>query len=217
MTRGLFITLEGGEGGGKSTQARLLAGALRTAGKSVLLTREPGGASGAEAIRELLVQGAVGRWDGVTEALLHSAARRDHLVKTVWPALEAGQLVISDRFADSTLAYQGYGHGVDRTILDALYRAIAGDFRPDLTLILDIPVEIGLARAAARTGSTEETRYESMAQAFHQRLRDGFHAIAAAEPQRCRIIDATRGVEAIHADIVAVTMGVCASLESKSG
>lgn len=131
-----------------------------------------GGADGAEAIRTLLVSGAVDRWDARTEALLHSAARRDHLVKTVWPALERGAWVICDRFADSTLAYQGYGHGLDRALIEQLVEVTMGRFRPDLTLILDLPVEEGLRRAGGRGGA--EDRYERMGLDFHQRLRQGF-------------------------------------------
>lgn len=133
MPRGRFITFEGGEGGGKSTQLRLLAEALRGVGREVVTTREPGGSKGAEDIRALLVTGVPDRWDGITEALLHTAARRDHLIKTVWPALDRGAWVICDRFADSTMAYQGYGHGLPLEMLDALYRTAIGDFRPDLT------------------------------------------------------------------------------------
>ena len=199
MAGGIFITLEGGEGGGKSTQARKLADFLIARGHEVLMTREPGGAPGAEAIRKLLVEGASNRWDGLTEALLHTAARRDHLVKTVWPAMSDGQTVISDRFLDSTIAYQGYGHSLDLATLHSLQRAALGDFKPDLTLILDLPADVGLSRATARGGS--ETRYESMALAFHERLRAGFLEIAAAEPKRCRVIDATRDIEGVHADI----------------
>lgn len=202
MARGIFITLEGGEGGGKSTQARKLADLLTSRGRDVLLTREPGGARGAEAIRELLVKGAGDRWDGWTEALLHTAARRDHMVKTVWPALDAGKVVISDRFYDSTLAYQGYGHGLDLAALRTLQEIALGPFKPDLTLILDLPTETGLARANARGGG--ETRYESMAQAFHERLRQGFLEIAAAEPERCWVIDAAQDVEAVHTAVAAV-------------
>jgi dTMP kinase len=209
MPKGVFITLEGGEGGGKSTQAKLLNDALTARGHSVLLTREPGGSPGAEAIRALLVQGETTRWDGMTEALLNTAARRDHLIKTIQPAIAQGRIVISDRFADSTMAYQGYGHGVDRATLSSLYRAAAGTFLPDLTLILDLPVDMGLARAAERKANTQENRYENMAVAFHQRLREGFRSIAAAEPGRCRLIDATRAVEAIHADILAAVLPVC--------
>jgi len=198
---GLFITFEGGEGAGKSTQVKRLSAALEARGHQVVLTREPGGAPGAEAIRKLLVEGATNRWDGLTEAFLHTAARRDHLVNTVWPALKSGKVVISDRFADSTLAYQGYGHGVDPGTLAALYKAAAGDFKPDLTLILDVPLEIGLSRAAARGG--KETRYETMERAFHARLREGFLAIAKGDPVRCRVIDASGDVDSIHRQILA--------------
>lgn len=201
MTDGRFITFEGGEGAGKSTQVRLLAESLRGRKREVVLTREPGGADGAEAIRTLLVSGAVDRWDARTEALLHSAARRDHLVKTVWPALERGAWVICDRFADSTLAYQGYGHGLDRALIGQLAEVTMGRFRPDLTLILDLPVEEGLKRAGGRGGA--EDRYERMGLDFHQRLRQGFLAIASAEPRRCAVIDATRSPEAVHQDILA--------------
>jgi dTMP kinase len=200
VSGGLFITLEGGEGGGKSTQAKKLAEFLAARGRDVILTREPGGAPGAEAIRKLLVEGAGSRWDGMTEALLHTAARRDHLVKTVWPAMSAGKTVLCDRFFDSTIAYQGYGHGLDLASLRALQATALGDFKPDLTLILDLPPRVGLSRAQARGGT--ETRYESMEVAFHERLRDGFLAIAAAEPGRCRIIDADDDVETVHAAIV---------------
>lgn len=152
-------------------------------------------------VRKLLVEGPAERWDGTTEALLHFAARRDHLRSTVWPALKRGAWVISDRFADSTVAYQGYGYGVDRLMLDKLYGIAVGDFRPDLTLILDLPVETGLGRAAARRGS--ETRYESLAVDFHGRVRAGFLEIATADPGRCVLIDATRDIEAVAAAIAA--------------
>ncbi|MFD2234005.1 dTMP kinase [Phaeospirillum tilakii] len=193
---GRFITFEGGEGGGKSTQTALLAEALRARGLEVVTTREPGGSPGAEAIRALLVSGDTGRWDGVTEALLHFAARRDHLRATVWPALERGAWVISDRFADSTLAYQGFGHGLDPELIGTLYRLAVGRFAPDLTLILDLPVEDGLRRAGHRGGG--EDRYERMGLDFHQRLRQGFLGIAAAQPRRCAVIDAAQPVAAVH-------------------
>lgn len=135
--RGRFITLEGGEGAGKSTQVRLLADALRRAGHDVVVTREPGGTPGAEQIRALLVQGDTGRWDAVTEALLLFAARRDHLVKTIWPALDRGDWVVSDRFSDSTLAYQGYAHGMGTELIERLYALTVGEFQPDLTIMLD--------------------------------------------------------------------------------
>ncbi|MBR9970574.1 dTMP kinase [Magnetospirillum sulfuroxidans] len=202
MAEGRFITFEGGEGAGKSTQVRLLAKALGDLGREVVLTREPGGADGAEAIRALLVNGAVDRWDAHTEALLHSAARRDHLVKTVWPALGRGAWVLCDRFADSTLAYQGYGHGLDHQLIATLAEVAMGAFRPDLTLILDLPVEEGLHRAGGRGGG--EDRYERMGVDFHQRLRHGFLTIAANEPQRCAVIDADQPVPTVHENIVSV-------------
>lgn len=204
---GRFITFEGGEGAGKSTQLRLLAAALRASGLDVVTTREPGGSPGAEQIRTLLVEGAVARWDAITEMLLHFAARRDHLTATVWPALAAGRWVLCDRFADSTRAYQGYGHGVDLAVIERLYVDTVGEFAPDLTLILDLPVEVGLRRAAARAGEQlagaggTEDRYEKMDGAFHRRLRDGFRAIAEAAPRRCRIIDADRPVAEVQASI----------------
>lgn len=197
--QGRFITLEGGEGAGKSTQIGRLSAWLEQRGHAVKQTREPGGAPGAEMIRKLLVEGPVERWDGTTEALLHFAARRDHLRSTVWPELKKGSWVVSDRFADSTMAYQGYGHGADRAMLGALYGIAVGDFRPDLTLILDLPVDVGLARAAARRGT--ETRYESLPVGFHERVRAGFLDIAAADPERCVVIDATQDIDSIAAAI----------------
>jgi len=162
--------------------------------RDVVATREPGGSPGAEMIRKLLVEGPAERWDGATEAMLHFAARRNHLRSTVWPALQRGAWVVSDRFADSTLAYQGYGHGVDLGVLGRLYEIAVGDFHPDLTVILDMPVETGLARAAARRGT--EDRYERLEHGFHARVRQGFLDIAARSPQRCVVIDATGDVEA---------------------
>ena len=202
LSRGRFISFEGGEGAGKSTQLRLLSEALTRAGIATLATREPGGAPGAEAIRSLLVEGDPQRWDAVSEALLFAAARRSHLVTTVWPALERGQWVISDRFADSTLAYQGAGGGVPRAELEALHRLVAGDFMPDLTLILDLPVEEGLARAAARAGS--ETRFERKDRAFHEKLRQGFLDIARREPRRCAVIDGSESVATVHQAVLAI-------------
>lgn len=197
MTAGKFITLEGGEGTGKSTQLRLLADALRAAGIAVHATREPGGTPGAEAIRGLLVSGAIDRWDAMSEALLHFAARRDHVEKVIRPRLAEGSWVISDRFADSTMAYQGYAQGLGREAVEALYRLTLGAFAPDLTLVLDVPVEVGLARAGARDDNGE-TRYERLGAAFHERLRTAFQEIVARAPERCVLIDATGGTEAVH-------------------
>jgi len=202
---GRFITLEGGEGAGKSTQIARLAGWLRSRGREVVATREPGGSPGAEMIRKLLVEGPAERWDGTTEALLHYAARRDHLRSTVWPALKHGAWVISDRFADSTQAYQGYGHGLDLAALARLHEVAIGGFRPDLTLILDLPVDTGLARAAARRGT--ETRYESLPRDFHDRVHDGFLEIAQSEPGRCAVIDASSDIETVAAAIARVVTG----------
>ncbi len=191
--RGRFITFEGGEGAGKSTQVTLLAARLRAAGKSVVTTREPGGSPGAEQIRTLIVTGAGDRWDGMTEALLIAAARRDHVRSTIAPALARGDWVICDRFFDSTLAYQGYGRGLPLADLDQLRRLAVGTLTPDLTLMLDLPVEDGLTRAKGRSGA--EVRFEGLDLAFHQRLRAGFHAILEAEPARCRLVPATGSIE----------------------
>ncbi|HYC04785.1 MAG TPA: dTMP kinase [Azospirillaceae bacterium] len=197
--RGRFITLEGGEGAGKSTQIRLLAEHLRARGIEVVTTREPGGSPGGEAIRALLVSGDTGRWRPLTEALLHNAARHEHLHAAILPPLERGAWVLCDRFADSTLAYQGWGHQLDLTPLKALHALAVGDMRPDLTLILDLPPEAGIARTRGRGGA--EDRYERMDLGFHERLRQGFLAIAAAEPERCAVIDATQTLEAVQAAI----------------
>jgi len=200
MSDAKFITFEGGEGGGKSTQVKLLARSLENAGLNAVLTREPGGAPEAEEIRNLLVSGAVERWQPMSEVFLHYAARIEHVTRTVKPALAQGNWVISDRFADSTMAYQGYGHNLNRDDLKRLYRLALGDFRPDLTLILDLPVDAGLARAGQRGDS--EDRYERMGNGFHQRLRDGFLEIAKADPARCRIVDASDSIDGVHEQII---------------
>lgn len=188
MGRGRFITFEGGEGSGKSTQAPRLAERLTEAGKAVTLTREPGGTAGADAIRALLVEGEVSRWEPKAEALLHFAARREHVTRLIEPALAAGTWVVCDRFTDSSMAYQGHGHELGGEFIRALAELTIGDFRPDLTLILDIDPEVGLKRAGRR--GDNETRYESMGIDFHRRLRAGFLEIAEAEPGRCVVIEA---------------------------
>ena len=201
MTTGKFITFEGGEGGGKSTQLALLAKVLEDAGIEVVTTREPGGTSGAEEIRNLLVRGTTDRWAPLAEVLLHFAARIDHVEKVIQPALESGAWVLCDRFTDSTMAYQGGGHGLGFDRIRELHHQILGNFRPDLTLILDLPVEEGLARAFGRAGA--EDRYERMDLGFHERIRATFLAIGEEAPNRCAIIDATGGVDDVQRDICA--------------
>ena len=188
VPRGRFITLEGGEGTGKSTQARRLADRLSAMGADAVLTREPGGSEGAETLRRLLLEGGADRWSTVSETLLMYAARRDHLEKLIRPALERGQWVICDRFFDSTRAYQGAGGGAPEALISALEREVVGDDRPDLTLVFDLEVEIGLDRAGARTAFD---RIEARGKDFHRRLRQGFLDIAAREPVRCVVIDAS--------------------------
>jgi dTMP kinase len=198
---GVFVSIEGGEGGGKSTQAALLCEALRTRGKTVLATREPGGSAGAEAIRTLLVQGEPGRWDAMSEVLLLLAARRDHLRRTILPALAEGTWVICDRFGDSTMAYQGYAGGLGREAVETLAQAAIDGFSPTLTFILDLPVEEGLARAGGRVPSGED-RFERMGTDFHRRLREAFLDIARREPERCRVVDAAQPVAAVQAEML---------------
>ena len=195
---GVFVTLEGPDGAGKSTQARLLAAALEAEGRRVLLTREPGGAPGAESIRRLLVEGEPGRWSAMTELLLFNAARRDHLERTLRPALEAGAVVVCDRFVDSTRAYQSAGRdgGVDRETVDTLHRLAIG-LDPDCTLILDLDPAEAAARAAPR-GHAED-RFERFGTEFQTRLRAAFATIAAAEPARCAVIDAAGPPETVAA------------------
>lgn len=197
MVPGRFITLEGGEGTGKSTLAAGLEAALTARSILVERTREPGGTPGAEMIRDLLVNGPPERWTAMSEALLFFAAREDHVSRRIKPALAAGRWVISDRFYDSTTAYQGAAGGVDAGTLSAMRQMVLGDFRPDLTLILDIDPAAGLARADIR--ATGEARFESKGLAFHQRLRDGFLKIAGDEPERCAVIDARQTPDAVLA------------------
>ncbi len=198
--KGKFITFEGGEGSGKSTQLTRLADWLKGEGLTVITTREPGGAPSAEVIRKLLVEGDVDRWQPITEVLLHYAARAEHIAHTVIPALQDGAWVLSDRYADSTIAYQGYGHGLNRDTIDAVHGVVTGDLAPDLTLILDISVEKGLERAHGRAHL--EDRYERMGESFHERVRAGFLDIATQHPERCVVIDATQGMDDVTTQIV---------------
>lgn len=193
-----FITLEGGEGSGKSTQVNSLTRFLAGQGLSVLRTREPGGSAGAEAIRGLLL--GRGGWDPVAEMSLHFAARREHWARSIAPCLAAGSWVVCDRFFDSTLAYQVGGQGAPRDVWTQLRAATLGDVAPDLTLLLDLPVEIGLARTGRRG---DINRYDEMDLGFHQRVRDSFLAQARAEPGRFVTIDATRPLEAVSAALIA--------------
>ena len=201
MAEGRFITLEGGEGAGKSTQIQRLAEKLRARGETVCVTREPGGAPGAEAIRQLLVTGETTRWSPKSEALLHFAARAEHLERTIRPALARGEWVISDRFTDSTIAYQGPGVGLE--FINQLKELVVGTDMPALTLILDLPVEAGLARAKLRQGkeNSAEDRYERMGTEFHEGLRQAFLNIAKNEPERCVVIDASGTEEMVAAAI----------------
>ena len=192
-----FIVFEGGEGAGKSTQVQRLADALRARGEDVVTTREPGGSPGAEAIRGLLVSGDTARWSPETEALLINAARADHLDRTIRPALAKGQWVICDRFADSTMAYQGYGMGLDRAWLEQLRKRVVGDTEPGLTLVFDLPVDVGLGRAVA------SQRYEKMGRAFHNKLRTAFQEIAKSADGRKRIVvDAGKSVDEVARQVL---------------
>jgi dTMP kinase len=207
--RGRFITIEGGDGAGKTTQAGMLAAAFERGGIATRLTREPGGSAGGEAVRRLLLEGESEDWDAVGEALLLVAARRDHVQTLIAPALSRGIWVVCDRFADSTLAYQGYGRGLDVAQLAALHRFALGDFAPDLTVILDVAVEIAAARMAARATvlapvlAGAQDRFERLDRGFRERLRRGFCQIAKDNPARCVLIDASGDPQAIHRAVLA--------------
>ena len=197
-----FITLEGGEGSGKSTQIRMLADYLTQKGIDFIKTREPGGSDDAEEIRNVILSGSKDKWDSVSETLLFSAARRNHLTKLIFPALKEGKWVICDRFADSTMAYQGYGRAdglLQKKDIEAVYHLVAGDFKPDLTFILDIDPKDGLKRALARG---ENNRMEDMDLSFHENLRNAFLDIAKQEPERCVIIDASQTPNEVHKQII---------------
>lgn len=206
MAIGKFITFEGGEGSGKSTQAQLLAARLRGRGSDTVLTREPGGSPFAEQVRALILDPATAPHSALSEALLFYAARSDHLDTTIRPALAAGRWVICDRFSDSTRVYQGVAGGLAPAVLDRLESMIVAPTRPDLTLILDLPADAGLSRAADRRRSnavvgTQADAYEKRDLAFHERLRAGYAAIAKAEPQRCVLVDGAGSPDAIAAEI----------------
>lgn len=194
-----FITFEGGEGAGKSTQIKLLHTWLQSMGKQVLATREPGGTPGAEAIRNMIVQGGENRWDAETDTLLFMAARRDLLGKVIIPALERGEWVLCDRFIDSTYAYQSFGRGLVLEDIQNLYRFVGKGLFPQLTFLFDIEPRQGLERVlAGKDRNVAENRYESFDLAFHERLRQGYHTLAAAEPARFVMIDASQTKENIQ-------------------
>ena len=199
-TNGFFITFEGGEGAGKSTQIIRLNDTLQKHGKSIVQTREPGGSTGAEDIRKLLVTGEPDRWSATTETLLNYAARDDHLNNTIRPALNAGHIVLCDRFMDSTRAYQGAAGGAPQELIKHLETTIIGQTTPDLTFIFDIDPEIGLTRTQSRDHGQED-RYENKPKAFHQLLRQAFLDIAKSEPKRCVIIDASQSQTDVAAEI----------------
>lgn len=205
--RGRFITFEGGEGTGKSTQAAFLADRLKTYGLGVIMTREPGGSPGAEAIRHVLLSGAAQPLGSHAEAILFAAARDDHVRQLIRPALEAGRWVICDRFADSTRVYQGVLGNVDPRVIRSLERVAVGDTRPDITFILDVPAAVGLARAASRRGRTAVDRFEAETIEFHTKLREAYRELAEREPDRCVLIDAQTDVAIVADAIWAVVNG----------
>lgn len=199
--RGLFITFEGIDGSGKSTQARLLAEHLRAEGRDVVLTREPGGSPGAEEIRRLVLEGDPERWSAETEILLFTAARRDHLEKTILPALQAGQVVICDRFADSTRVYQGITRGDLRGLVDELHSMMIGR-EPDLTFVIDMDPALGLSRAKGRNGTEE--RFEDFGEGMQAQMRAAFLALAREFPGRCVVVDGTRDIDAVARDVARI-------------
>ena len=206
----MFISFEGGEGSGKTTQIARLADALGDHGYDVITTREPGGVPEAEAIRNLLVQRDGGDWDAMAEVLLFSAARVMHVKNLIKPALADGKIVICDRFTDSTIAYQGYGRGLDIDKIKHIEKIAIADFAPDLTFILDIDIETGLARSKSRLSETDNTatedRFERLDTGFHEKLRAGFLDIARQNPQRCHVIDAAQEIEVIAAEVQRIVL-----------
>ncbi len=215
---GRFITFEGGEGTGKSTQIRLLSEFLTRCGIQNITSKDPGGTEIGQELRKILVTGDKDKIDAVTEALLYFADRRINLMEKVWPALEKDVWVLNDRFADSTMAYQYYGYGcrLSKETINNLYDLAVGDFKPDLTIILDLDPVIGLERSYQKSGhmTVKETRHESRELVFHQNLRRGFKEIAAVEPERCVVLNADKSIAELHQDILNVVcerfnLGLC--------
>lgn len=193
--RGKFIAIEGVDGAGKGVQSRLLRDGLAAANIPVILTREPGGSPGAEEIRELIVKGATDKWDSLTELLLIYAARRSHLQQTIWPALARGTWVISDRFADSSRAFQGIAGGLGLDVVERIHREVVGDFVPDLTLVLDLDAATSLARTKQRGGN--EDRFEKKGEEYQRKVREGFRSLAARSPATHNVIDASGTIEEV--------------------
>ena len=210
--RGRLITFEGGEGAGKSTQIEHLAGALGSVGIDVVVTREPGGTAGAEAIRNLLVEGPPERWLPLTEALLVMAARHDHVSRLIEPALATGRWVLCDRFVDSTRVYQGLAGAIGVDLVDKLHRLVLSRLVPDLTLVLDVSVPIGLAR---RRSARSENRYEQMTTDFHERVRTGFLELARGDPERCVVIDAGQTEEEVKLEIDRAVIPITITIEKR--
>jgi len=210
VTGGRFIVLEGGEGAGKTGTIAFLAAELRARGRDVVTTREPGGTPEGAALRRLLLAGEGFDWTPEAELLLMTADRAQHVARVVRPALAAGRIVISDRYAGSTLAYQGAGRGLDRELILDLHRRALNDLWPDLTLVLDVPPEIGLRRSLARLGSegVDEGRFEGLDLDFHRRVRQSFLDLAAAAGPGARVIDATATPETVKAEALAAVLGV---------
>ena len=214
---GKFITLEGGEGAGKSTQARLLAEHLRSLGHECVVTREPGGSPVAEALREVILSGVAAPLGPSAETVLFAAARIDHVVQTILPALARGAFVICDRFTDSTRVYQGALGKVDPGLIRTLEEIATAQCRPDLTVMLDLPARIGLARAAARRAQQAADRYEAEGLAFHEGLRLAFLEIAASEPARCKVVDASQGPDKVAQVIKAMVQSLLEPPAAKAG
>ena len=203
---GRFITFEGGEGGGKSTQTRLLQDALASNGIESILTREPGGSAGAEEIRELIVTGSPDRWDPLTELCLLYAARRDHWLKVIKPKLEQGIWVISDRFADSSIVYQGYAGDIDIDTVLNIHNVVLGEVWPDLTIVLDLPPELGLERSYKRdtANNSKDTRFEKRELHFHNLLREGFQYLHSKSPDRICVIDGTKNIKEVEMEVFSI-------------
>lgn len=202
--QGHFITFEGVEGSGKTSVIQALARHLQSKGIPYITTREPGGSTGAEEIRNIILKGKTNRWDSITELLLMFASRRDHYVRTIKPALEAGKFVICDRFADSSFAIQGYAHGIDIKHIEYLYKLCVGDFKPDTTIILDIKAQSGLSRTKSRISLDPEDRFEKFGVTFHNKVREGFLKIAENDPERCVIVDASHPLHIVQEKVIEI-------------